>query len=164
MLYNTKCSIFRLFLAILFGFLFGCGSKEQTPTKATIGVFSQVLQENDKVIESIIKDAENVPDLMALMDAVEKGKLIVVEDGLKRALEEESRILQDASKKGKDEFYEAYSRFAEHISVSMSTGGVQLEDYNRFYCPMVSKYWLARGTDIMNPFAPEMRDCGEIKN
>jgi hypothetical protein len=29
---------------------------------------------------------------------------------------------------------------------------------------MESKYWLAKGTEILNPFAPEMRDCGEIKN
>lgn len=164
MVNKTINFLLNLFLVILLSFLIGCGSKEPVPTQLTIQAFSQVLQENDKVIESIIKDAESVPDLTALLDAVEKGKSVVIEDGLKRALEEESRILQDASKKGKDEFYEAYSRFAEHISVSMSTGGIQLEEYNRFYCPMVSKYWLARGTDIMNPFAPEMRDCGEIKN
>ncbi len=151
-------------MVLVLSFLIGCGSKEQVPTELSIQAFTQVLQENDKVIESIIKDGESVPDLTALLNAVEKGKSIVIEDGLKRALEEESRILQDASKKGKDEFYEAYSRFAEHISVSMSTGGIQLAEYNRFYCPMVSKYWLARGTDIRNPFAPEMRDCGEIKN
>ena len=160
-----KKLIIKIISATLIVFLTSCGpSKELVPSETTRKAFSQVLQENDKVIESIIKDGEKVPDLSALLTVVENGKSVVVEAGLKRALEEESRILQDASKKGKEEFYEAYSRFAEHLSVSMTTGGVKLEEYNRFYCPMESKYWLSKGTEILNPFAPEMRDCGEIKN
>jgi hypothetical protein len=160
-----KKPIIKITFAAFLVFLISCGSsKAPEPSEITRTAFSRVLQENDKVIESIIKDGEKVPDLSALLTVVENGKSVVVEAGLKRALEEEGRILQDASKKGKDEFYEAYSRFAEHLSVSMTTGGVTLEDYNRFYCPMVSKYWLAKGTEILNPFAPEMRDCGEIKN
>ncbi len=101
-----KKPIIKIISAALIIFLTSCGSsKEPVPSETTRKAFSQVLQENDKVIESIIKDGDKVPDLSALLTVVENGKTVVVEAGLKRALEEEGRILQDASKKGKDEFY-----------------------------------------------------------
>ena len=27
---------------------------------------------------------------------------------------------------------------------------------------MVSKYWIAKGELVENPYAPEMRECGEL--
>ncbi len=140
------------------------GSEKSAASENSNQAFAVILQENDKVIEAIIKEPEKIPDLTTLIGSIESGKSIVIEDGLKRALEEEGRILQDAKTMEKEAFYESVSRFSEHLYTAMNTGGVNVEGYNRFYCPMVSKYWMAKGTDINNPFAPEMRDCGEIKN
>jgi hypothetical protein len=139
-------------------------SEKLTVSENSNRAFAVILQENDKVIEAIIKDSDKIPDLTTLISSIESGKSVVIEDGLKRALEEEGRILQDAKVMEKEAFYESISRFSEHLSTAMNTAGVNVEGYNRFYCPMVSKYWMAKGTDINNPFAPEMRDCGEIKN
>ena len=152
-------------LVLLILVIFNCKDSEKIgASESSNKAFAVVLQENDKVIEAIIKDSEKNPDLSLLISSIETAKSIVVEDGLKRALEEEGRILQDAKSMDKEGLYEAISRFSEHLSTAINTGGVKLEGYNRFYCPMVSKYWMAKGTDINNPFAPEMRDCGEIKN
>lgn len=152
-------------LVLLILVIFNCKDSENTSASENSNkAFAVVLQENDKVIEAIIKDSEKSPDLSLLISSIENAKSIVVEDGLKRALEEEGRILQDAKSMDKEGQYEAISRFSEHLSTAINTGGVKLEGYNRFYCPMVSKYWMAKGTDINNPFAPDMRDCGEIKN
>ena len=158
-----KASVLSALLISIF-YVWGCGKKEEVASEATTKIFNVILLENDKVLEEIIKNSEKVPNLSALISVMEKGMEGVLEDGLKRGLEEETRILKDASNKNKDEFYEAYSRFTEHLSVSMKTGGVKISEYNRFYCPMVSKYWMSKGTEVNNPFAPDMRDCGEIKN
>ena len=152
-------------IVLLILVIFNCKDSEKTTASENSNkAFAVILQENDKVIEAIIKDSEKNPDLSSLISSIEAGKSIVVENGLKRALEEEGRILQDAKSMDKEGQYEAISRFSEHLSTAINTGGVKLEGYNRFYCPMVSKYWMAKGTDINNPFAPDMRDCGEIKN
>lgn len=143
---------------------YSCGTKESEPAPATQEAFRKVLVENEKVVKLILEDSEKIPDTKSLIDSMVSAQSIVVEDGLKRALEEEIRILQDASKLDKEGFYGSFSRYTEHMTASMKTGGIKLSEYNRFYCPMVKKYWIAKGTEVENPFAPEMRDCGEVSN
>lgn len=31
-----------------------------------------------------------------------------------------------------------------------------------FYCPMVRKSWVAEGTQVRNPYAADMRSCGDL--
>ena len=38
----------------------------------------------------------------------------------------------------------------------------QQTEYNKFYCPMVQKYWIAKGKEIQNAYAADMRECGEL--
>ena len=144
--------------------IISCGVKEKQVSPETVQAFQTILTENQKVFQAIIKDSYKTPDLQGLISSLEVAQNTVPEEGLKRALEEETRILLDSKKLEKEPFYEAYSRFVEHMSVSMKTAGLNISEYNRFYCPMVKKYWMAKGTEVENPFAPEMRDCGEISN
>lgn len=150
--------VFILYMSI------SCGEKERKASPETFQAFQSILSENQKVFQSILEDSEKVPELQGLISSLETARSTVSEEGLKRAIEEETRILKDSMKLDKDAFFDGYSRFVEHMTVSMKTEGVTLPDYNRFYCPMVKKYWLAKGTEVENPFAPEMRDCGEISN
>ncbi|XDD42588.1 hypothetical protein AB3N58_15060 [Leptospira sp. WS60.C2] len=57
--------------------------------------------------------------------------------------------------------YEKISKIQEILIQMKSEVPNQLK-YNRFYCPMVDKSWLMTGKEVKNPYAPEMRDCGEL--
>ncbi|TGM44779.1 DUF3347 domain-containing protein [Leptospira levettii] len=57
--------------------------------------------------------------------------------------------------------YEKISKIQEILIQIKAEVPNQLK-YNRFYCPMVDKSWLMTGKEVKNPYAPEMRDCGEL--
>ncbi len=57
--------------------------------------------------------------------------------------------------------YDQLSKFA--IILSEIKNEVKLPGaYQKFYCPMVERYWVAKDKEVRNPYSPEMRDCGEI--
>ena len=58
-------------------------------------------------------------------------------------------------------FFESLSSFSETFTDILKVNNIQTE-YNKFYCPMVSKYWVAKGDVIQNPYASDMRECGEL--
>ncbi len=61
----------------------------------------------------------------------------------------------------KEELFLILSNFSEQLSEVLISSNIKTE-HHKFYCPMVSKYWIAKGIDVKNPYAPEMRDCGEL--
>ncbi|TGL74969.1 DUF3347 domain-containing protein [Leptospira jelokensis] len=60
-----------------------------------------------------------------------------------------------------DTSYEKISKIQE-ILIQIKAEVPNQSKYNRFYCPMVDKSWLMTGKEVKNPYAPEMRDCGEL--
>lgn len=57
--------------------------------------------------------------------------------------------------------YDELSKFA--ITLAEIKNEVKLPDtYQKFYCPMVERYWVSKDKEVRNPYSPEMRDCGEI--
>lgn len=69
--------------------------------------------------------------------------------------------LKDKETQDVEKFFQAYSSFSENLAESLKlAGGTGV--FNRFYCPMVNKTWVSQGTKIQNPYAPEMRDCGDL--
>lgn len=60
-----------------------------------------------------------------------------------------------------DSSYEKISKIQE-ILIQIKAEVPNQSKYNRFYCPMVDKSWLMTGKEVKNPYAPEMRDCGEL--
>lgn len=87
--------------------------------------------------------------------------LISLNGGLKSSAEKMKNFLQDKDTKDIEKFFQAYSSFSENLADSLRlAGGTGV--FNRFYCPMINKTWVSHGTKIQNPYAPEMRDCGDL--
>lgn len=56
----------------------------------------------------------------------------------------------------------AYSRANQQLARLVRTFEVD-GSYHIFYCPMEKKPWVAKGTEVNNPYVPkEMPHCGEI--
>ncbi len=55
---------------------------------------------------------------------------------------------------------EAYARLVEKLAPLH--GHHDGSGTNVFYCPMAKKKWVARGTQVRNPYMADMRACGSI--
>jgi hypothetical protein len=155
-------------IILIFIFLITMFCKEEKVVVANItdpkiiDGYRKVLEKNQEVHDILMKSHSTLPDLKGLIDSLEEAKLNSNEFGLNRSLEEEIRILKDIEPTNQQKLFEGLSRFSEHLYVSMKTGGVSIDGYNKFYCPMVTKYWISKGEEILNPYDESMRDCGEL--
>ena len=154
------------YLVILLPILFFCKETAQEPKSLAkpevISAYESILAENQTVHDKMISEPDTLPDLDSLIASLESAGKIVEDLGLKKSLEEEIRILKDVKGKDQESFFAGISRFTEHLDTSMKTGGVKVAGYNKFFCPMVTKYWFSKGEEISNPYAKDMRDCGEM--
>lgn len=62
-----------------------------------------------------------------------------------------------SAKTGKDRL-DAFAKLSDALSsIAQKEGG----EVNAFYCPMVKKKWIAKGTNVQNPYDKSMKECGE---
>ncbi|MDZ4724960.1 MAG: hypothetical protein SH817_02300 [Leptospira sp.] len=150
--------VFSLLLSISLFFLGSCGKKIQPITDEELALISKIFIENQKVHEDLLGDPPKISTLLLKqsIDELLKSKndrILEWHKKLSVALPKETKVLDDS--------FEGLSKFA--IVLTEIKKEVNLpENYQQFYCPMVDKYWVSKDQTIRNPYAPEMRDCGEI--
>jgi hypothetical protein len=142
------------FVLLLF-FLIQCS---KLPDQALNSILS-ILSENEIIQSDLL--SEKIPNLDSLKSKV-KSSLEITKDipELNAKLNKLNSILLKSSSV-KEEVYLVLSEFSEALGDILISNNIKTE-HHKFYCPMVSKYWIAKGTEVKNPYAPEMRDCGEL--
>ncbi|EMJ95239.1 PF11827 family protein [Leptospira kirschneri str. JB] len=152
----------KKFLILAIGILIffsSCKKPDPVVTKQEKDILQQILMENESIHKFLMKEEEKIPDTSQLMARV--AELISLNGGLKSPAEKMQNSLKDKETQDVEKFFQAYSSFSESLAESLKlAGGTGV--FNRFYCPMVNKTWVSQGTKIQNPYAPEMRDCGDL--
>ncbi|WP_246052610.1 LIC13259/LIC11441 family protein [Leptospira semungkisensis] len=150
----------NIFLILTILISISCGKKEQKPlTEAEKPLFETVLAENDKVVKSLLTTEEVSPNISALLVSVDT--LAAAKGGLESTAQEMKTALETAKSPDVKVSFVGFSKFSEILAETMKANGLQ-SGRNRFYCPMVKKTWVLSGQRIENPYAPDMRDCGDL--
>ncbi len=145
-------------MLLLFLF-FSCKSGLDSNLKNSI---LKILSENQKIHEQLVAKSDFIPDTKSLLDTVKEAKSLSDKNkDIATELEKLESTLNTINAKDKEAFFESMSSFSERLTDILKVNKIQT-DYNKFYCPMVAKYWIAKGEEIQNPYAPEMRECGEL--
>ncbi|MBP7280299.1 MAG: DUF3347 domain-containing protein [Leptospiraceae bacterium] len=155
---KPKDIIMKYVVIILF-FILSCKAEMDGNLKTAI---LKILTENQKVHELMLAKPDNIPEINMVLIAVKEAKSLALKnENIKKDLEKLELILTNVNSKDKDAFFESLSSFSEIVTDILKVNKIQTQ-YNKFYCPMVSKYWIAKGELVENPYAPEMRECGEL--
>ena len=148
----------RYFFIILL-FVFSCKSQIDSSLKNSI---LKILYESQKVHEVLLSNADVIPETTSLLDSIKEAKSLSDKNkDIKSQLDKMESTLSKINSKDKEAFFESLSSFSETLTDILKANQIQT-DYNKFYCPMVAKYWVAKGEEIQNPYAPDMRECGEL--
>ncbi|EMY76986.1 PF11827 family protein [Leptospira weilii serovar Ranarum str. ICFT] len=140
-------------------FLSSCKKTPPVVTEPEKDILQQILVENESIHGFLMKEEGKIPDTSRLVARVRE--LVSLNGGLKSSAEKMQNSLKNQDVKDVEKFFQAYSFFSENLAESLKlAGGTGV--FNRFYCPMVNKTWVSQGTKIQNPYAPEMRDCGDL--
>lgn len=149
---------FRISLIVLAILALSCKEEVVPFNNAHENLVAKLLSENQILLEEYLKDdpKPNWKVFSESLDALKAGghpKLKAWAETLSPLLPPNGTDLETS--------YEKISKIQE-ILVQIKTEVPNQSKYNRFYCPMVDKSWLMTGREVKNPYAPEMRDCGEL--
>ncbi len=148
----------KYIIAILF-IIFSCKTELDNNLKNSI---LKILAENQKVHELLISQTESLPEVNLLLASIKEAKSLAEKnERIKKDLEKMELLISNINLKDQEAFFESLSSFSETLTDILKVNNIQTE-YNKFYCPMVSKYWVAKGDVIQNPYASDMRECGEL--
>ncbi|MCB1177696.1 MAG: DUF3347 domain-containing protein, partial [Leptospiraceae bacterium] len=89
-----------------------------------------------------------------------KAKSSISEGPISSLLTEGISALEKVKSDEKNSVFSVLSQSSEKLSEVAKLA--EIKEYNKFYCPMVEKYWIAKGEKIENPYASDMRECGEM--
>ncbi|MCB1160823.1 MAG: DUF3347 domain-containing protein, partial [Leptospiraceae bacterium] len=121
----------------------------------------QIFTENEKVNEQLFKSDTILPDVSSILEIVTEAKNKVKEPGVLAYLGKMEENLKGLDNTKREEYLKSFSDFSINLAELNKMYGVA-SDYNRFFCPMVMKTWVKKGKEIKNPYASDMRNCGEI--
>lgn len=151
-------NVFRTSLIVLAILALSCKEEVVPFNAAHENLAAKLLSENQILLEEYLKD-DPKPNWKIFLESI---------DGLKtsghpklKAWAEALSPLVPTNGTDLETSYEKISKIQE-ILVQIKTEVPNQSKYNRFYCPMVDKSWLMTGREVKNPYAPEMRDCGEL--
>ncbi|TGN00681.1 LIC13259/LIC11441 family protein [Leptospira yasudae] len=143
----------------ILAFLSVCKKPQPVITEPEKDALQQILVENETIHGFLMKEENKIPNTEKLVARI--LDLIALNGGLKDSAEKMANSLKSNDSKDVEKFFQAYSSFSENLAESLKlAGGTGV--FNKFYCPMVNKTWVSHGTKIENPYAPEMRDCGDL--
>lgn len=146
-------------LSSVFIFLFCKTSKVQF-TAEEIQSIQAIFEENQKVLDFLLKTETQIPSVVSLREVIQTAQSKATHPELKKIFSNLSTLLQAYSEQDKEKAFTTLSNFSEELDKLAVYAG--LIEYHKFFCPMVSKYWVAKGESIHNPYAPDMRECGEL--
>ena len=139
--------------------MFSCKGKIDNELRDSI---LKILAENQKVHVLLLEKSEIIPDTKALLISIKEARLLASKnEDIQKQLDKMESMLTNINSKDKEAFFESLSSFSEILTDILKANQIRTE-YNKFYCPMVAKYWIAKGELVENPYAPEMRECGEL--
>ncbi|MCU0824484.1 MAG: hypothetical protein MUF77_07555 [Leptospira sp.] len=147
-----------IFLSIFI--FFGNSCKKDIPefSEKDQELVSAYLMENQKIMEEMLKDK---PQIRWDQFRELNQKFVVSEHSKIAEWGQKISVLIPKESTNLEESFESISKIQEILSeIRVLVPGQSA--FNKFYCPMVDKYWVMKGRQIQNPYAPEMRDCGEI--
>lgn len=149
---------FRILLIVLAFFALSCKEEVVPFETAHENLAAKLLAENQILLEEYLKEdpKPNWKVFSESLDALGANghpKLKVWAETLRPFVPANGADLETS--------YEKISKIQE-ILIQIKTEVPNQSKYNRFYCPMVDKSWLMTGREVKNPYAPEMRDCGEL--
>lgn len=151
--------ISRIIIVVLLVFSF-CKKTQTIVSKEEMESIEIIFQENQKVLDFLLNNENQLPSISVLKDSIFTAKLLVKNSEVNSILEQLEASLKEYNEGEKEKSFLALSRFSEELDRLAVL--LNLKDYHKFFCPMVSKYWVAKGESIHNPYASEMRECGEL--
>jgi dsDNA-specific endonuclease/ATPase MutS2 len=150
----------KTFILLIHFIIISC-SKTSLPKEIENKLLS-ILEKNQIIQESILES--KIPDFGILKNAIAEAVQASNQNvSLKQKLEQLNQIISKTKNDLSEETFQNLSDFSIQLSEILVENQIKTE-YNKFHCPMVSKYWVAKGVQVNNPYAPEMRDCGELVN
>jgi len=139
-------------------FLSSCEAPKIPFSDQDTALISEVFAETQKVHEGLLQNSPSlkIDRLRSSIEALSKSTH-------PRIKEWKSQLTENLPKKPDD----LDTSFEELSKLSLLLVEIKKEiklpeTYQQFYCPMVEKYWVAKDKEVRNPYAPEMRDCGEL--
>lgn len=151
-------NVFRISLIVFAIFTLSCKEEVIPFETAHENLAAKLLAENQILLEEYLKEdpKPNWKTFSEVLDTLATSghpKLKTWTESLRPLLPTTGSDLESS--------YEKISKIQE-ILIQIKTEVPNQSQYNRFYCPMVDKSWLMTGREVKNPYAPEMRDCGEL--
>lgn len=151
-------NVFRISLIVLAIFALSCKEEVVPFETAHENLAAKLLAENQILLEEYLKD-DPKPNWKTFSEAIDA--FVTSGHPKLKAWSETLRPLLPVAGADLESNYEKISKIQE-ILIQIKTEVPNQSKYNRFYCPMVDKSWLMTGKEVKNPYAPEMRDCGEL--
>ncbi|MBE7412372.1 MAG: hypothetical protein L6Q54_12525 [Leptospiraceae bacterium] len=141
--------------------LIHCGGKNKLDP-GSINTLKSILEMNQSIHTVLFSDDKALPSVNGLLKTIGNSKNEVQNSEVKKSLEAmETSLKKIGDSPKREDYFKEFSAFSEELAVTMKKFQID-SSYNRFFCPMVSKTWVSKGTQIKNPYASDMRDCGEI--
>jgi hypothetical protein len=148
---------YSLIIAIIL--VFSCGEKSLPLPEKDQSAIQSVLEENERIHTFMLKTDGRLPSLVGLQKALE---VLTQSDREEISSLAKKMNLNLNGIQGKDleEDISYFSSYSENLTEFITKYSIP-NNYT-FYCPMVKKYWVAKGRMVQNPYSSEMRDCGNI--
>jgi hypothetical protein len=149
--------VFSIFYFLLILSVIGCTTSKVPFQTGDIDLIAAVFAENQKIHEGMLKEPPKLDfkSYYASIESLSKSKD-------ERILNWQKRLLEQFPKNAKD-LDTTFDQIAQMAVILLEIKHeVSLPvEYKKFYCPMVDKYWVSSDKFVRNPYASEMRDCGE---
>ncbi len=150
-------SIFRFLTPLILLLALSCQKEDPPFTASEETLVLSVLAANEEIHSQLMKE-EKIPDLTSIKRALQ-GLSNQTHPSLLALSEAKDNEFKDGQK-DLEAFYTALSTFSTKLEPILKKSAA-FSEYSAFYCPMVEKTWIAKGLPVRNPFAPDMRDCGD---
>lgn len=150
--------VFRISLLVFAFFALSCKEAVVPFDPNHEKMVESLLLENQSILEVFLNENPK-PDWKDFSNVVQT--LITSNHPKLKSWGEAIKVQIPNSETDLDTSYEKISKIQE-ILIQIKAEVPNQSKYNRFYCPMVDKSWLMTGKEVKNPYAPEMRDCGEL--
>lgn len=151
--------IFVLIVSVLF-ILGSCKKAKVELSSQELISIQTVFEQNQEIQNFLLQNESSIPSIEPLQNSILQAKTKVQNSEVQKLLVALEIALQNYSTNDKEKAFNSLSRFSEELDKLAIL--VNLREYHKFFCPMVSKYWVSKGEAIHNPYAPEMRECGEM--
>ena len=149
----------KYLLFVILIFQTACGDKTAVLSENDKNALQQILDANQEIHQILFKSDSATPSLKKVTEGVSAfSPQDPVLANFSRDLKESVNNVPETDRKS---FIIAYSSFSIILAKTIKVAGLEGK-YNQFYCPMEERTWVSSGLKIENPYAPDMRDCGEI--